>query len=113
MKMRAATILFFAATAAFLAAAFQPIAEDDFLEPSIQNEVDHALARAPSNTLARSDWPEDFAIYCATNDFFKTNNLSKSAIAIRLVSIQHSDGKWYDGTNDVSNVAIEILESLL
>ncbi len=98
-----------------LAAAFitaQPLVDEDVLEPSIQNEVDHALSLVPANTISLADAPEEFRLYCATNDFFGTNSLSATAIAIKLVSAQKNDGRWLDGTNDVTAVARQILENL-
>lgn len=101
--------------AALVAASFTPLPDADELEPSIINEVEHALSRA----------------YCATNapasrfvapvSPLSTNNapfsiqkasLSRSDLAIWLVSRQKSDGRWYDGTNDVTAVAIAILEEM-
>ena len=34
-----------------LAIVAQPLVSPDVLEPSVQNEVDHALARAPTNAV--------------------------------------------------------------
>ena len=94
----------------------QPIVNEDFLEPSIQNEVDHAIARASSVTNAA---PAGGGVR-ATNsvgrvvgrDIFGTNGLSRTAIAIRLVSEQKGDGRWMRGTNDVTSAVLEILRSL-
>lgn len=65
----------------------QPLVSPDVLEPSVQNEVDHALARAPTNAV-----PAD-----------------ATALAIALVSAQQADGRWLVGTNDVTAVAVAIL----
>lgn len=88
------------------------LVDDDVLEPSVQNEVDHALDVAPTNFPARADYPPDFRIFCATNDFFGTNGLSHTERAVRLVSAQKGDGTWKLGTNDVTAVAVEILRGL-
>ncbi len=89
----------------------QPLVGEDVLEPSVLNEVDHALARAPTNAppaLALPDLP-------AAHPFF-TNGLSRAEQALRLVSAQRADGRWYavwDGrTNDVTAVAVGRLEAL-
>lgn len=83
----------------------QPLADEDCLEPSIQNEVDHALSIAPTNA------PPVDAAFAAT-DPLGTNALSKTAIAIALVSAQGGEGRWMAGTNDVTRLAVEILEGL-
>ena len=79
----------------------QPLVNEDVLEPSVMNEVEHALAVAPTNappvTVA---WDPG------------TNGLSHTALALRLVSSQRADGRWFDGTNDVTAVARSLLESL-
>ena len=82
----------------------QPIVDEDVLEPSIQNEVDHALSLAPEF--------DDLDIYFPTNDYFGTNGLSKTEIALKLVSSQKAGGRWFIGTNDVTRAAVDILQSL-
>lgn len=79
----------------------QPLVDSDVLEPSVQNEVSHALARAPApqpSTLNLQPFP--------------TNGMSRTDIAIRLVSEQKSDGRWFVGTNDVTAAAVDLLRSL-
>ena len=97
---------------ALLAAAFavQPLVSEDVLEPSVLNEVDHALSRAPA---------EAFAAACATNapaadlaGILGTNALSATEAAVRLVSAQDACGRWFDGTNDVTAAAVRMLRSL-
>ena len=127
-----------AATAlcAMLAAAFTPLPDADYLEPSIQNEVDHALARAYS-AREKGQGPRakgegaggegdisptstNNSSFVAHNSSFSTNStffilhstLSKTDLAIRLVSLQKADGRWYDGTNDVTSAVINILERM-
>ena len=80
-----------------------PADPDGPLEPSVMNEVEHALARAPS---------------CATNepasfgDIFATNGLSATAIAVSLVSRQDKSGMWIvNGTNATAE-AVGILKVL-
>lgn len=85
-----------------------PAVSPDVLEPSVQNEVDHALDMAPTNltAAAASETAAEEA------DVFGTNGLTRTEIAIRLVSSQRPDGRWMDGTNDVTSAAVEMLKSL-
>ncbi len=85
--------------AAFLA---QPLVSDDVLEPSVANEVDHALGRAPTNAPPST----------IKGDLLGTNGLTKTQIALKLVSAQNREGRWVLGTNDVTRLAVKILESL-
>ena len=82
----------------------EPIADASRLEPSVLNEVCHALSIAPTNSPAVAP---DIA-----EKAFETNGLDTTAIAIKLVSLQKSDGRWLSGTNDVTAAAVRILESL-
>lgn len=87
----------------------QPTVSSDVLEPSVRNEVRHALARASSvvaatNVLSRA--AADFA------RLYETNGLSATDAAIRLVSTQRADGCWRAGTNDVTAAAVRILTEL-
>ncbi len=90
----------------------QPLVDADVLEPSVQNEVDHALNVAPTNVVPFCQLSEATRLFCTTNDLFKTNGLTKTDVAIKLISSQKSDGRWRLGTNDVTSVALEILRSL-
>ena len=74
----------------------QPTVSADVLEPSVRNEVRHALSRAAA----------DFA------RLYETNGLSAMDAAIRLVSAQRADGRWRAGTNDVTAAAVRILTEL-
>lgn len=78
----------------------QPLVNEEVLEPSVCNEVEHALARAPTNAPPSRLLP------------VATNGLSRTAIAIALVSSQKSDGRWRVGTNDVTAAAVDVLRSL-
>ena len=79
----------------------QPLVNEDFLEPSVLNEVEHALSIAPTNAPpASADWKP------------ATNGLSRTAIALKLVTSQRSDGRWVVGTNDVTATARRMLERL-
>ncbi|MBR4604332.1 MAG: hypothetical protein IKO43_05780 [Kiritimatiellae bacterium] len=81
------------------------LTDDEFLEESVLNEVEHALARAPADVA-----PPPAA--AATNDVFGISGLSATEQAIRLVSAQRADGRWLSGTNDVTAVAVDILSRL-
>ena len=74
----------------------QPTVSSDVLEPSVRNEVRHALSRAVA----------DFA------RLYETNGLSAMDAAIRLVSAQRADGRWRAGTNDVTAAAVRLLTEL-
>ena len=112
----------FAASVA-LAASFTPLADTEELEPSIINEVEHALSLARA-ALASTNAPPAIStpIPISTPTSAPTNNssfiihnssFSLSERAISLVSSQKSDGRWYDGTNDVTAIVVPILESML
>ena len=79
----------------------QPLVNEDVLEPSVRNEVRHALSVAPTNAPAATALP------------IFTNGLNRTQIAIGLVSAQKGDGRWFVGTNDVTSAAIELLKELL
>ena len=79
----------------------QPLVNEDVLEPSVCNEIRHALAIAPTNV------PSAMALPIATN------GLNRTQIAIGLVSAQKGDGRWLVGTNDVTSAATAVLKELL
>ena len=79
----------------------QPLVNEDVLEPSVRNEVRHALSLAPTNAPAATLLP------------VPTNGLNRTQLAIRLVSAQKADGRWFVGTNDVTSAAIELLKETL
>ena len=76
---------------------------DGPLEPSVLNEVEHALDRAqqcPTNAPP------------VTSDILSTNGLSATATAISLISRQDKDGNWIvNGTNATAE-AVKILTAL-
>ena len=103
----------------------QPLVSENVLEPSVRNEVDHALSRAARTERADaadaagpyvSDAVSTNAFadihFSSKRDVFNTNGLSSTDIAIKIVSLQRPDGTWKSGTNDVTSVAVEILKSL-
>ena len=79
----------------------QPLVNEDVLEPSVRNEVRHALSLAPTNAPVAMALP------------LSTNGLNRTQIAIGLVSAQKGDGRWFVGTNDVTSAAVELLKELL
>ena len=79
----------------------QPLVNEDVLEPSVRNEVRHALSIAPTNAPVATALP------------VSTNGLNRTQIAIGLVSAQKGDGRWLVGTNDVTSAAVELLKELL
>ena len=89
-----------------LTISLQPLVDENVLEPSVQNEVDHALSLAPTNKFEKTSASIDFA------KLYQTNGLSATETAIALVSAQKSDGRWYFGTNEVTGAALMILRRL-
>ena len=79
----------------------QPLVNEEVLEPSVCNEVRHALAVAPTNAPAATGLP------------IVTNGLNRTQIAIGLVSAQKGDGRWLVGTNDVTSAVVGLLKELL
>ena len=79
----------------------QPLVNEDVLEPSVRNEVRHALSLAPTNAPPATILPA------------WTNGQSRTQVAIRLVSAQKADGRWLVGTNDVTSAAVELLKEVM
>lgn len=83
-----------------------PLVNEDVLEPSVENEVAHALAIAPSNSVALAE-----AVLAAPEytpplaSLGVTGSVTRTALAVRLVSEQRADGRWLAGTNDVTAAA--------
>ena len=104
---------FLSAAVAASGAIWTPLPPQDaeFLEPSIQNEVDHAVSRADAALAAETASTSRTDGVCATLPI-ATNGLDKAEMAIRLVSCQRADGRWFSGTNDVTRTVLELLRSL-
>ena len=89
----------------------QPLPQPDGpLEPSVQNEVDHAVALGER-------WLAEHAPTAVTNapvgDLFATNGLTRDRIAVKLVSSQRAGGWWLVETNAApTRLAVEILKGL-
>lgn len=98
---------------ALLAAVFalRALPQDEApLEPSVQNEVDHALSRA-ERWLARQARRDGDVL--PQDDLFGTNGLSRAEIALALVSSQRGEGWWVTPTNTVpTRTAVHILKGL-
>lgn len=78
------------------------------LEPSIQNEVDHAVGLAETWLAGQVDTNA-----VPRGDLFRTNGLTREAIALRLVSTQRGAGWWFAPTNAApTKLAVEILKGL-
>ena len=94
----------------------QPLVNEDVLEPSVENEVAHALARASDGKAAESPSRELKPPTSAEVEFarlYTTNGLTTTAKAIALVSSQRTDGRWRVGTNDVTRAAVWVLNRLI
>lgn len=88
----------------------QPLVDEDVLEPSVENEVDHALSRVPTNVVFAA--ASNLTVRARALDLRAlglTNALSRTQLAIRLVSSQNGEGRWLSGTNDVTREAAELL----
>ena len=87
----------------------QPLPQPDGpLEPSVQNEVDHAVVLG-ERWLAAARL--EGAPY--QGDLFATNGLTREQIAIKLISSQRAGGWWLMETNTApTRLAIEILKGL-
>ena len=80
----------------------QPLVDEDVLEPSVQNEVDHAISLASTNEVS---------LTCAAVAFvelYATNGMSTTSSAVSLVSKQKG-GKWFYDGSDVTPVAVRML----
>ena len=100
-----------------LSIAIQPLVDDEVLEPSVQNEVDRALSRSSAfdeaaTTNAFDGASSTNAVVFADIPVTWTNGLSVTEKAIRLISLQNAEGRWMDGTNDVTRSVRSILQKL-
>ena len=83
----------------------QPLANPEVLEPSVQNEVDHALSVASTNAVPLTAAGLEFA------RFHATNGLDATQRAISLISSQR-DGSWYWHGTNVTPVAVRLLRQV-
>ncbi len=78
------------------------------LEPSVQNEVDHAVDLAEAWLATRQ--ADTNAV---SGDLFRTNGLTREATALRLVGLQRGGGWWVTPTNAApTRLAVGILKGL-
>jgi len=83
-----------------------PLVSEEVLEPSVENEVEHALAVAPSNEVARAAAAVAAPAYAPPlAELGATGAVTRTALAVKLVSEQRADGRWFAGTNDVTAAA--------
>ena len=92
---------------------FTPLPNADCLEPSIENEVNHALWRAYAVTNSAVSATNCVPSRANSTLAILRSDLSNTDVAIRLVSTQNPDGRWLDGTNDVTSGVIEARERML
>jgi len=86
-----------------------PLADDDVLEPSVVNELDHALRRSPGDAvyIPRS------LVAQALEELGVSKGMSSSEAAIRIISSQNRHGRWIDKSGrDISSAAIAMLKDL-
>ena len=87
-----------------------PLVNEDVLEPSVENEVEHALAIAPSNEVACAAAAVAVPAYAPPlAELGATGAVTRTALAVKLVSEQRADGRWLAGTNDVTAAAVGAL----
>ena len=111
--MKSGLAILFAATVGV-----QPLPQPDGpLEPSVQNEVDHAVAlgerwlAAHGNAARSASAPYQGGYTNA--DLFATNGLTRERIAIKLISAQRAGGWWLVETNAApTRLALDILKGL-
>lgn len=84
----------------------QPLVNADVLEPSIRNEVDHALEMAKNAGLAAVTNAVSSTNAVCFVKTFRGMNATERAIA--LVSAQ-KDGRWFYRGEDVTPVAVRLL----
>ena len=104
--MKSGLAILFAATLGV-----QPLPQPDGpLEPSVQNEVDHAVALGERWLAAHA--PKG-GVRAAAGDLFSTNGLTRERIAIKLISAQRAGGWWLVETNAApTRLALDILKGL-
>ena len=87
----------------------QPLPQPDGpLEPSVQNEVDHAVSLGERWLAAVASARRPYQ-----GDLFATNGLTRERIAVKLISSQRAGGWWLMETNTApTRLAIEILKGL-
>jgi hypothetical protein len=91
----------------------QPLVDADVLEPSVQNEVDHAVSLGERWLAAHPPATNAPAAHVPSGDLFATNGLTRERIAIKLISSQRAGGWWLAETNTApTRLALQILKGL-
>lgn len=116
MKLPLAIVSISLTAATIAAIEIGTLASEDVLEPSVQNEVDHAL----SLSSAFDEPVTNVTVGASSTNFMSfahipsswTNGLTASEKAIKLISLQNAEGRWLDGTNDVTRSVRAILQKL-
>lgn len=92
----------------------QPLPQPDGpLEPSVRNEVDHAVALGERWLAAHTPATNAPAVHALSGDLFATNGLTRERIAVKLISSQRAGGWWLAETNTApTRLALEILKGL-
>ncbi|MBO7166222.1 MAG: hypothetical protein J6V88_01695 [Kiritimatiellae bacterium] len=96
---------------------------DAELEPSIQNEVDHAVymgvrwleknKNVPGDVFVVSTNQVTNVTHLAQNVFSMTNKKNRTQIALHFISLQRGEGWWVTQTNSApTKAAIKILKGL-
>ncbi len=85
-----------------------PLPAHEALEPSVQNEVDHALALVPPRPTETNE--AVLAVHRAFTHVYATNGMNATARAIDLVSRQR-DGEWFFMGTNVTAAAVQLLSS--
>ena len=106
--MKSGFAILFAATVGV-----QPLPQPDGpLEPSVQHEVDHAVALGERWLAAHAPAAASSRRPCQ-GDLFATNGLTRDRIAIKLISAQRAGGWWLVETNAApTRLALDILKGL-
>ena len=93
--------------------AVRPLARPEGpLEPSVQNEVDHALDLGEAWLAAHGALPTNGLALCSA-PLFATGGVARADLALRLVSAQKGEGWWLTPTNAApTRLALEILKGL-
>ena len=87
------------------------VSDEEVISESLGHEIDHAIARAYQSNFATNAVISS-NLLSSVRVAFPTNNLTKTQVAIKLVSAQNAQGRWVMGTNDITKIIVQILEEL-
>lgn len=90
----------------------RPLPQGDApLEPSLQNEVDHAISLGEQWLAGGVVTNVPFSV--GEVALFATGSLTRADIAVKFISSQRGEGWWVTSTNTApTRLAIEILKGL-